>query len=586
MDRGHSRDIMTSQLSVSTGQCSDKGRKDINQDFHGLCVPDEPLLGTKGIAVALADGISSSQVSQIASKTAVTGFLEDYYCTSDAWSVKKSAQRVLMATNSWLHAQTRQSQYRYDRDKGYVCTLSALVIKSTTAHLFHIGDARIHLLRGDTIEQLTIDHRLWITREQSHLSRALGIESHVEIDYRSLQIERGDIFVLSTDGIYEHLPDGRVAELIACHSDDLDEAARQILITAYDRGSDDNLTVQILRIDNLPAQQNAAELFQQLTELPFPPILDARAVLDHFTVIRSLHASSRSHVYLARDNDTGAHVVLKTPSIDMRHDPVYLERFLMEEWVARRIDSAHVAKAAAQTRRRRHLYTVSEYVEGQTLAQWMIDNPDPPLESVRMIVEQIAQGLRAFHRLEMLHQDLRPANVMIDSTGSVKIIDFGATRVAGVTEMAEKNTDQDILGTVQYTAPEYFLGESGSACSDLFSLAVVTYQMLTGRLPYGVQVARARTRAAQSRLIYSSVQDENREIPAWIDDVLKKALHPQPHKRYQELSEFIYDLRHPSQAFLDRSQPPLMERNPLLFWQGTSAILAAIVALLIIFWPR
>ena len=138
---------MSAQLTISIGQYSDKGRKQTNQDFHGALIPEEPLLSLKGIAVALADGISSSDVSQIASESAVKSFLTDYYCTSDAWSVKTSAQRVIAATNSWLHAQTRRSQYPYDKDKGYVCTFSAMVLKSTTAHIFHVGDCA-HLSRS------------------------------------------------------------------------------------------------------------------------------------------------------------------------------------------------------------------------------------------------------------------------------------------------------------------------------------------------------------------------------------------------------------------------------------------------------
>ena len=138
---------MPSTLKISAGQYSDKGRKDTNQDFHGIFIPPDLQLSSKGIAIALADGISSSDVSQLASQAAVAGFLEDYFCTSEAWTVKKSAQSVLCAINSWLYAQTRQSQYRYDKDKGYVCTFSAMVLKSTTAHLFHIGDTRIYRLR-------------------------------------------------------------------------------------------------------------------------------------------------------------------------------------------------------------------------------------------------------------------------------------------------------------------------------------------------------------------------------------------------------------------------------------------------------
>jgi serine/threonine protein phosphatase PrpC len=95
---------MPSQLAISIGQHSDKGRKEANQDFHGALIPEEPLLGLKGIAVVLADGISTSDVSAIASESAVKSFLTDYYCTSDSWSVKTSAHRVIAATNSWLHA--------------------------------------------------------------------------------------------------------------------------------------------------------------------------------------------------------------------------------------------------------------------------------------------------------------------------------------------------------------------------------------------------------------------------------------------------------------------------------------------------
>src|SRR5947209_8721518 len=185
---------MPRELKISIGQHSDKGRKEINQDFHGALIPKEPLLSMKGIAIVLADGISSSNVSQIAAESAVKSFLTDYYCTSESWSIKTSAQRVIAATNSWLHAQTRRSQYSYDRDKVYVCTLSAMVIKSTTAHIFHVGDSRIYRLSGNALEQLTEDHRLVVSSEQNYLSRALGINPQVEIDYHALKLEKGDIF--------------------------------------------------------------------------------------------------------------------------------------------------------------------------------------------------------------------------------------------------------------------------------------------------------------------------------------------------------------------------------------------------------
>jgi serine/threonine protein phosphatase PrpC len=571
---------MSSRLNISIGQHSDKGRKETNQDFHGAYIPKEPLLSSKGIAVALADGISSSNVSRTASETAVKSFLEDYYCTSDAWSVKKSAHRVLVAANSWLHAQTQQSQYRYDKDRGYVCTLSAMVIKSTTAHIFHVGDSRIYRLNESTLEQLTNDHRIWVSQEQGHLSRALGVNPQLEIDYQALPVERGEIFLFATDGVYESVSADLVCKVIRENTHDLDTAAKTIVAEAYAQGSIDNLTVQIVRIDELPGR-DASEAYQKLTELPFPPMLDARQSFDGYRIVREVHASARSHIYLALDDETKTPVIIKTPSIDLRGNPAYLERFLMEDWVAQRINSPFVLKPCARTRKRNFLYIVTEFIDGQTLTQWMIDNPKPDLETVRRIIEQIARGLLAFHRLEMLHQDLRPDNIMIDGTGTVKIIDFGSTRVAGIVEITAPIERTELLGTAQYTAPEYFLGESGTTRSDLFSLGVIAYQVLSGKLPYGTKVAKSRTRTAQRKLVYRSLLDDNREIPAWIDEVLRKAVHPDPTRRYEELSEFTHELRHPSEAYLNKIRPPLLERNPAFFWKGVSLILAVIIAVLL-----
>ncbi len=216
------------------------------------------------------------------------------------------------------------------------------------------------------------------------------------------------------------------------------------------------------------------------------------------------------------------------------------------------------------------------YVEGQTLTQWMRDHAAPELEAVRGLVEQLARGVQAFHRKEMVHQDLRPDNVLIDLSGVVQVIDFGATQVAGVVEGDPRIDPAEILGTVQYTAPECFLGAPSTAASDVFSMGVIAYQMLTGRLPYGDAVPRARTPAAQRRLRYASARAVRPLLPVWVDGALRRAVHPNPLKRYQTLSEFIHDLRHPNPAFTDVRRPALLERDPLLFWRLLSLVLGII----------
>lgn len=571
---------MQSRLQVSVGQFSDKGVKPLNQDFVGWFAPREPQLSLKGMAFAMADGISSSDVSHIASETAVSSLLNDYYCTSDAWSVKTAIERVLAATNSWLYAQGRSSPDHLDKDKGYVCTLSALVLKSAQAHLFNVGDTRIYRMRGQGLEQLTTDHRTWVSAERSHLSRALGAELSQPPDYRSLPLQMGDTFILATDGIHEFCDADGMMHAIQHHRDNLDTAARRITELALQRGSDDNLSIQIVRIDELPGE-SAPLLHEQIEQLPFPPILEAQADFDGYTIVRELHSSSRSHVYLAVDNDSGIQVTLKIPSIDLRDNEEYLERLLMEEWIARRVNSNHVLRAATSARQRRYLYTVMEYVQGQSLAQWQRDNPRPDLETVRSIIEQVAKGLGALHRMEILHQDIRPNNLMIDAHGTVKIIDFGSARVAGIVEASGLGDSRDMLGTALYMAPEYFMGEVGTTRSDLFSLGILAYHLLSGQFPFGTDVSKVRTASALRRLNYQSVLDDDRAIPAWVDETLRRAVHPNPEKRYQELSEFTYDLRHPNKAYLNKTRPPLIERNPVAVWQGISAILAGIIIVLL-----
>lgn len=573
--------LVGDRIAVSIGQHSVAGRKPANQDFHGALMPEGSALALKGIALAIADGISTSSVGQVAAETAIKSFLTDYYCTSDAWSVKTSGSRVIAATNSWLHAQTRRNNLHEDMNRGFVTTFSAVVLKGQTAHIFHVGDSRIHRLSGASLEQLTTDHRARLSSTESYLARALGLTDDVEIEYRALRLRPGDVFVMTTDGVHDHVTGSEIAALIA-DADDLDQAARSIVATALDKGSDDNATVQIVQIDRLPRRDATA--FLSDTDI-LPPALPPRvpSELDGYRIVRQIHGSSRSHIYVAVDLESGEKVAIKVPSLDLRDNVDYLRRFAMEEWIARRIDSPHVLKVPAAHRERDTLYVVTEFIEGQTLRQWITDNPLPSLSKVREIIDQVAKGLRAIHRKEMVHQDLRPENVMIDRNGTAKIIDLGAVHVTGVLESSPLLDDGDVLGTHQYAAPECFLGEQGTDRSDLYSLGVLAYEMLTGQLPYGARMARAATRLRQSRVPYTPVTTYRNDLPLWIDDGLRKAVHFDPAKRQGALSELVHDLHQPREGSFGARSVPLLERNPVLFWKGFTLALAAVALGLAIF---
>ncbi|MGB1188380.1 MAG: protein kinase domain-containing protein [Cycloclasticus pugetii] len=555
---------MQSESIIDLGQSSDKGLKTDNEDSYGVLLPESPVLEQKGVAAVIADGVSGCDAGKLASESCVKSLLGDYYCTPDTWTVKTSVQKVLTATNRWMLGMAQQGGAN---QKGLATTMSALVVKSSTVHLFHIGDTRIYRIRDKQLELLTDDHRFWVSKEKNYLTRAIGIDLHLEIDYSHFLLEEGDTFLFTTDGVHEFVSDNIMLAQVNNNTDNFDRAARNITDLAMKNGSHDNVTCQIVRFNQRP-HVNEQEIYRKLTELPFPPDLSAGMTLDGYRIERELHASNRTQVYLATDIQTQQQVVIKTPSVNYVDDPTFLDMFVQEEWIGRRIDNNHVLKIIEQTKTRRFLYYVTEYIEGQTLRHWMSDNPQPSLHDVRGIVRQIARGLRAFHKKEMIHQDLKPENIIIDTQGTVKIIDFGSTKVAGVEEIASPIQRLNLLGTQHYTAPEYLLGQPASYRSDAFSLGVITYEMLTGKLPFGEKYGEK----ALSKLHYIPILEIDTDIPLWIDGAIRKIVNKKPSNRYEEISEFIHDLSHPNKLFTTAVHTPLVERNPLAFWKAVALL--------------
>ena len=563
---------------ISAGQYSSAGAKDRNDDSFGLVEPTGDGLASKGIAMAIADGMSSSEAAKQASETCIRSFLEDYYSTHASWTVKKSVGVVLNAANSWMYA---QGQNEHQSDRGMVSTFTGSVLKAGMLHIFHVGDSRLNRLRDDKLEPLTRDHRARTMRGQSTLSRAMGQSSNLEIDYRTEPVETGDVLLFTTDGIHDHVSAAELIRLIRQNPADLDAAARQIADLALAQGSHDNLTVQIVRIDN-PGKPDAAGHLASLTRLPFPPELSPGMTFDGYRIVRELHVSARSQVYLAEHIATGKPVALKTPSANYDDDPAYLDMFIREEWIGGLTVSPHVLRVIEATRPRRHLYLVTEYFDGQTLRQWMQDHRLPDLETMRGIIGQVAKGLRAFHRKDILHQDLKPENIMIDRLGLVKIIDFGSSRTASLDEAGSPAGRPELVGTLDYTAPEYHLGEAPTNRADIYSLGVIAYELLTGRQPYGKGFASARDIARRD---YISARDSRDDIPAWMDAALQKAVHKQPAQRTEALSALTEDLRRPNPALNHDRPRPLLERNPIGFWRAL-ALLLLISNVVLLFWLR
>ncbi|WP_234994905.1 bifunctional protein-serine/threonine kinase/phosphatase [Microbulbifer donghaiensis] len=568
------------QLELRAGSCTRAGIKPQNEDAAVFHWPADPHLQEYlGAVAAVADGVSSAEAGALASSTATEQFVSDYYRAPDTWSAARAGQKVLASINSKLY---RKSHEFAQEEKGYLCTFSALVFKSRTGHFFHVGDSRIQLLRDDKLECLTRDHTVTLGHRRRILSRALGMDTGLQVDYGRVDLELGDQFLLTSDGVHDFVPKMTAMEVLRRDDLDAQQKAETLVRYAEENGSDDNLTAVVVEVAALPAT-TLDEYSHQLTRLPFPPPLEPGMVLDGYAVERELFSSQRSQLYLVRDTESGNTLVMKTPSINYEDDIHYIDRFVQEEWIGLRIQSERVVRICRQNRQRTALYYLMEYVEGCTLESWIARNRFPkPAEAFR-IVREIADGLTAFHEQETIHQDLKPANIMLDTAGHVKIIDFGSVYVAGSAEVFRPLQHPGALGTASYSDPHYILGHNTGIQGDIYALATIAYEIFTGELPYGEEINECRSRADYEQLSYRAASQFNPVIPIWFDRTLERGCAIDLGRRYHTIAGFITDLGNPNPEYLRDDPSEYKSQNASLFWKILSGLwivtLLAVIAL-------
>lgn len=567
----------TNQLQVDIASHSIQGLKDNNEDAVGFFVPQEPaVLEGKGIVLAVADGVSSAEAGKEASDTAISRFLSDYYQTPDTWSVKHSGQKILSSINLTLF---KRSHEFASEEKGYLTTFTALVLKSRIAHFFHAGDSRAYLLRGGELKQLTRDHVASIGSGRSFLARAMGMDNSIQIDYSQFTLETDDILLVTSDGVHDFLDTDKIIEFMSAKSS-CQERINVLVQTAFDNGSDDNISGSICQIAVLP-NESLNDYNSKLTRLPFPPPLDEGVKLDGYKVLKELFASSRSQLYLVEDTETGEQMVMKTPSINFEEDTGYIDRFIQEEWIGKRINSDHVVKIIKQQRPRTCLYYLMEHVKGVSLDKWMEKNHFPKPKIAFNLVEQIAQGLAAFHKMETIHQDLKPGNILVDENNNIKVVDFGSVFVAGLAEVFIPLEHEGVLGTATYSDPKYLLGKNTGVQGDLYALATITYEIFTAKLPYGDKIEECQTAFEYDRLRYISATEGNPIIPMWFDRTLERGVSFDLEVRYDNIPEFIQDLKKPNPTYLLDDPKVTKNKSQVLFWQLLSGFWILMLVLVV-----
>ena len=557
------------ELVVAAGFASRLGPRADNQDFGGVHMGTALERARHGVLAAVADGVSGGREGRAAAELAVRALIEGFYAVPDTLGPAKAMQLPLTAYNRWLHAQARSETML-----NAAATFTALALRGRRAHLVHVGDSRAWRYSGGRLVCLTTDHVRPEPDLQHVLIRALGIESELRLDHATLELAERDRLVLTSDGVHGVLSATKIAAILAEQAS-AEATADALADAAIAAGGRDNATALVIDVVHLPAPDHDG-ILAGLSALPSIDPPAPGGSIDGFAIERLLSEGRYARLLVATDGEDGSKVVLKFPRREALSDRAMRLAFAREMLIAQRVISPFVLAAhAVRPDRQTALYGVQPLLEGETMAARLARGL-PSLELALTQAVRLTRAVAALHRLDIVHRDIKPDNVMLTADGGLKLIDLGVARLPRV----EDFHGDEIPGTPGFMAPEQFEGDAGTVLTDQFALGVTLYRWLTGQWPFGEQEAFQRPRFGQP----VPPSRYRPEIPSWLDDALLTAIQPEPGLRFGDAVGLLRALeRGGPLAGANKRHLPLIQRSPVRFWQGLSALLAAalIAALLL-----
>lgn len=549
-------------VRASVGFFSNAGPRPDNQDFAAALLGWELQPPRHDVVAVLADGIGSAKGGRVAAETAVRGFLDGFCDLSEDIPVRRAAAGVSSSLNSWIFAQSQQDTLL----EGMGCTFTTLILRGHMAHILYAGDSRVYRLRNGSLSCITSDH-LRRTDDSATLTRALGVEADLRLDYISQPTARYDRYVLSSDGVHGALAQETIAAILRDRAAPQD-AAHALVAAALERGSEDNCTALVLDIVQLPAA-TAADVTDIIARLPLIPAPEVGQEVDRFALNALVSEGRFNRLFAANDLMEDTTVLVKFPKPQAAPPEVQRLAFLREQSAGSVVQNpwlAHVIELSPD--RQTCLYTAMPLYEGELLETRLARRPQLQLEQARGIGVKLARGAAALHRAGIIHRDIKPDNVILESNGGLKLIDLGTARIEAIKE-TESN---DIPGTYAYMAPEMSRGEAGNPSTDIYALGITLFRALTGEFPYANSDAVSPPKQKRPRELCALRPD----LPAWLDAVLARAIAHDPDERFDDMESFALELESgpPQRGPATLRQRTFYERSPVLFWQIVASLLA------------
>jgi serine/threonine protein kinase len=279
--------------------------------------------------------------------------------------------------------------------------------------------------------------------------------------------------------------------------------------------------------------------------------------LDHYRIEGLVARSGMASIFRATDERDGKAVAIKLPHPEMEADPVLFDRFQREEDIGRKLDNPGVVRVFHDEDRSRR-YMVLEWVDGRLLRQILNEKKILPPERAIRITLALCQALDYIHSQGVVHRDLKPENIMVGPNDEVKLIDFGIAANAGSRRLTFAKLTE-AMGTPDYISPEQVKGKRGDARSDVYSLGIMFYEMLTGKVPF---TGPNPFVIMNERLLNNPIppREVNPEISPELQEIIYRALERDPNKRYPNCHEFALDLEHPEKV-------GVAEREELKNWK-------------------